>query len=181
MRAESGAIALLLAPGANGAADHPTLLAIENALAPVAAARVALPRRGAPERVATEAALLVAAAGVETGRLVLGGRSYGGRMCSMAVADGLSALGLVLVSYPLHPPGRPDTVRTSHFPRLTCPCLFVSGRGDAFAAPHELADAVSAIAGPVTTVWLDGGGHGLAGRDAEVATVVRNWVADLRG
>jgi len=174
-------IALLLAPGANGAADHPTLLAIEESLRPAGCVRLALPARGAPQRVRVEAERLLQRSGVAPGRLVLGGRSYGGRMCSEAVADGLGARGLVLISYPLHPPGRPHQLRADHFGRVACPCLFVSGRGDAFASPAELAGAAEAIAGPTTTVWLDGGGHGLRGRDREVAGLVTRWVHGLRG
>ncbi len=97
-------------------------------------------------------------------------------MCSMAVADGLPAAGLVLVSYPLHPPGKPDTMRTEHFPQLGVPCLFVSGTRDAFATPAELEAATAAIPGPVSHVWLEGGDHGLRRREAEVAEAVREWV-----
>jgi len=174
-------VAFLLAPGANGGAEHPTLLAIEAAVAPAVVARVALPSRKAVERVVAEAAELAARAGVAPEDVVLGGRSYGGRMCSMAVAAGLPARGLVLISYPLHPPGRPDQVRTGHFPDIGVPCLFVSGKGDAFARPDELAVAVAAIPAPTETVWLDGGGHGLRGRDPEVVALVSRWVSGLRG
>jgi len=170
---------VLLAPGANGRADHPTLMAIEAAVKPAPVRRVALPSRRAPERVAAEAADLVASTGVDQDRIILGGRSYGGRMGSEAVANGLSALGLVLISYPLHPPGQPESLRTDHFPRLRCPCLFVSGRGDAFASAEELGREADAIAGPVSIVWLDGGGHGLRHRDGEVAAVVAAWVKSL--
>ncbi len=97
----------------------------------------------------------------------------------MAVADGLAAAGLVLVSYPLHPPGRPERLRVEHFPRLAVPCLFVSGTRDAFGSPEELQDATRAIGGPVSHVWLDGGDHGLRRRDAEVAEAVRAWVVRL--
>lgn len=173
-------VALLLAPGANGSADHPTLLAIEALLSPVPVARLVLPSRKAAERVVAEAASLTGCTGIPPERIVVGGRSYGGRMCSVAVAGGLRALGLVLISYPLHPPGRPDSLRTEHFDQISVPCLFVSGRGDAFATPAELAQAIEAIGGPVVTHWLDGGGHGLRGRDQEVAELVRDWVADLR-
>lgn len=115
-----------------------------------------------------------------TGSVVLGGRSMGGRICSMAVADGLPAAGLVLVSYPLHPPGRPDKLRTEHFPRLTVPCLFVSGTHDAFASPAELEAETAAIAGAVTHVWVDGD-HSLRRRDAEVASRVAEWMRTLMG
>ena len=82
--------------------------------------------------------------------IAIGGRSFGGRMCSLAVAEGLSVAALVLISYPLHPPGRPDRLRTEHFPALDLPCLFVSGRRDAFATPEELERETAAIPGPVT-------------------------------
>ena len=68
----------------------------------------------------------------------------------MAAAGGLDVAALVLVSYPLHPPGRPERLRTAHFPDLRLPCLFVSGRRDAFAAPEELERETAAIPGAVT-------------------------------
>ncbi len=102
-------------------------------------------------------------------------------MCSMVVADGLPAAGLALISYPLHPPGRPETMRVEHFPRLHVPCLFVSGTRDAFATPEEMEEATAAIPGEVTHVWIEGGGHGLGGKDAPVAAAVRDWVVGLRG
>ena len=66
---------------------------------------------------------------------MLGGRSFGGRMCSMAVAEGLPAAGLVLLSYPLHPPGRPDKLRVAHLPELRVPVLAVSGTPTPSAPP----------------------------------------------
>lgn len=197
--------ALLLAPGASADRNQPALVAIEEAVAPlgVAVSRIDFPytraaagaraapqsgRRRSPDRppvllatVVEEAAELVRTAGVEPGRLVLGGRSMGGRMCSMAVAEGLPAAGLVLVSYPLHPPGRPERLRTEHFPKITVPCLFLSGTRDAFGTPDELESATAAIPAPVTHQWLEGGDHGLKGRDRRVAEVVAGWTADLLG
>ena len=107
----------------------------------------------------------------------------GGRMCSMAVADGLAAAALVLVSYPLHPPGKPDRLRTEHFGALEVPCLFVSGTRDAFGSPAELESATAAIPGPVTHVWIEGGDHGLRGKDSQVAGVVGigSWLCDRAG
>jgi predicted alpha/beta-hydrolase family hydrolase len=126
-----------------------------------------------------EAARLAERAGVGPERIALGGRSLGGRMCSLAVAEGQRAAALVLVSYPLHPPGRPDRLRLEHFPGIDVPCLFVSGTRDAFAGTDELEAATAAIAGPVTHVWIEGGDHGLRRRDAEVAEVVAQWLAAL--
>jgi predicted alpha/beta-hydrolase family hydrolase len=119
---------------------------------------------------------------VPTRRIAIGGRSMGGRMCSMAAAEGLAVAALVLVSYPLHPPGKPDRLRTAHFPDLSRPCLFVSGRRDAFATPAELGRETATIPGPVTLVFVDGD-HSLRRREAEVADIVAGWLAgrDVQG
>jgi predicted alpha/beta-hydrolase family hydrolase len=166
------------------------LVAIERALEPLVTRRMDFPYRKAgrksPDRpevlvaaVREEAAALASDTGLAPDRLALGGRSLGGRMCSMAVAEGLSALGLALVSYPLHPPGRPERLRIDHFERIGVPCLFVSGTRDAFGTVEELEAAVGLIKGPVTTVWLEGGDHGLRRRDADVAEAVRDWALGL--
>jgi predicted alpha/beta-hydrolase family hydrolase len=140
--------------------------------------------RRAPDRpevlvstVVKEAGSLAQEAGIAPERIFAGGRSMGGRICSMAVAAGMPAAGLVLVSYPLHPPGRTDRLRTEHFGSLKVPCLFVSGTADAYAAPAELEAALATIPGQVTVRWLDGGDHGLRRRDDEAAEVVAAWLA----
>lgn len=182
--------ALLLTPGAGAGRDQPSLVAIEDAVRPMPVERMDFPYRTAgrksPDRppvllaaVIDGAAALARRAGVAPDRIFLGGRSMGGRICSMAVADGLPAAGLVLVSYPLHPPGKPDKLRTEHLPALHVPCLFVSGTRDAFGTPEELEAATAAIPGPVTHVWIEGGDHGLRRRDAEVAAAVRDWLTAL--
>ena len=184
--------ALLLTPGAGATRDQPSLVAIERAVAPVPVERHDFPYRRegrkAPDKAPKAIADLVEAAGrfvqrvgVKPASLVLGGRSYGGRMCSMAVAEGLPAAGLVLISYPLHPPGKPENLRIEHLPKLSVPCLFVSGTRDAFGTPEELERHTASIAGPVTHVWLDGKGHDLRGMDAAVAEAVVSWLRDLRG
>ena len=189
--------ALLLAPGAGSDRTHPTLVGIEAAVAPLPVARMDFPYRKegrkAPDRapkllaaVVEEAQALVASAGVSAGALVLGGRSMGGRMCSIAVAEGLPAAGLVLLSYPLHPPGKPDDVRVDHFPQLDLPCLFVSGTKDPFGSPAEFARHLPAIPGPVTEVWIDGAGHDVKDlkavpRQQQVVDAVADWILDLAG
>ncbi|HUY62072.1 MAG TPA: alpha/beta family hydrolase [Candidatus Dormibacteraeota bacterium] len=188
------AMGLLLAPGSGADRTQPALVAIDDAATAlgVTVERMDFPYRRAgrraPDRepvllaaVREEAAALVARSGIEPGRLILGGRSMGGRICSMAVADGLPALALALVSYPLHPPGRPERLRTAHFPNLGVPCLFVSGTRDAFGTPAELEAATAAIPGPVTHVWLEGKDHGLKGADVRVAAAVTEWMAGLSG
>src|SRR4051812_19045383 len=173
--------ALLLTPGASATRDHSALVAVDAALRPHGGGvpRIDLPGSRIERAVAVvrEAAdELASEAGVSPDRVFLGGRSYGGRACSMAVAEGLPAAGVVLISYPLHPPGRPADARTAHLPSLRVPCLFVSGTRDQFGTPDELEAATKAIPGPVTHVWIDGGNHGLRGKDAEVAAAVREWV-----
>jgi len=185
---------LLLAPGASAGRDQPALVAIDEAVTHTgpgfAVERMDFPYRLAGRRAPDKAPVLVAAVreaatrlagehGVAPGRIAMGGRSMGGRICSMAAAEGLPCLALVLVSYPLHPPGRPDKLRVDHFPALTMPCLFVSGTHDAFATPAELEDHTAAIAGPVTHVWLDGGDHGLRGKDTAAAAAVAAWLTAL--
>ena len=91
---------------------------------------------------------------------------------------GLDVAALVLVSYPLHPPGRAERLRTEHFPELRLPCLFVSGRRDAFATPEELERETAAIPGPVTRVPVDGD-HSLRKSEAEVADIVAGWLAGV--
>ena len=101
-------------------------------------------------------------------------------MCSMAVAEGLAARALVLISYPLHPPGKPDRLRVEHLSSITVPCLFVHGTRDPFGGPDELQHWTSRISGPVTHRFIDGGRHDLKGQDEFVATVVGDWVWALR-
>jgi predicted alpha/beta-hydrolase family hydrolase len=191
-RREPAVAGLVLAPGASAGRDQPALVAIDEAMSAsgVRVERVDFPYRLAGRRAPDRPPVLIATVrnaaqelartlGVAPRRVALGGRSMGGRMCSMAVAEGLEGAALVLVSYPLHPPGKPDRMRTEHFGALRLPCLFVSGTRDAFGSPEELAAATAAIPGPVTHVWLDGGDHGLRGRDSQVAGTVRDWVTAL--
>jgi predicted alpha/beta-hydrolase family hydrolase len=174
--------ALLLTPGASADRNQSSLVAIEAAVSPLPVSRIDLPNRPpkAITAVQAEAAALVDSAGIKPHALALGGRSYGGRMCSMAVADGTPAVGLVLISYPLHPPGRPDQLRVEHFGQLRVPCLFVSGTRDAFGTPAELEHHAGMIPGKVTHVWVEGGNHGLRGKDTEVANAVAAWLRALR-
>jgi uncharacterized protein len=181
--------ALLLFPGAGSSSTHSSLLAIESAIAPRPCIRAdfayRLAGRKAPDRAPVllqtvrDHAASVAAAGH---RLVLGGRSMGGRMCSMVVGDvddPVAAAGLVLISYPLHPPGKPESLRVAHFPRLNVPCLFIHGTRDAFGTPEELTHHTAAIPGPVTHQWIEGGRHDLAKADDTIAALVVEWLQQL--
>lgn len=182
---------LILTPGSSARRDHPGLLAVDHVVtdAGIAVERIEFPSQAAGKRrpdppevciqtIRAASVALAARLNVAPGRLALGGRSMGGRMCSMAVAEGLDAAALVLISYPLHPPGRPDRLRTAHFPQLHLPCLFVSGRRDAFATPAELEKETAAIPGPVTLMFVDGD-HSLRKRESEVADIVGPWLTAL--
>ena len=188
----SGPAGLILTPGASARRDHPGLVAIDQAVTQVGVVveRVEFPGQAAGKRrpdppavciqtIRTATSELADRLGVPTSRVAVGGRSMGGRMCSMAVAEGLEVAALVLVSYPLHPPGRPDKLRTAHFPDLQVPCLFVSGRRDAFGAPAELQRETEAIPGPVTLDFVDGD-HSLRKQNPEAADIVASWLTALR-
>jgi hypothetical protein len=188
---KSGPVGLVLTPGASAGRDQSGLVAIDQSVSRlgIVVERVEFPGRTAGKRrpdppevciktVRTATLELGDRLGIPTNRLAIGGRSMGGRMCSMAVAEGLEVAALVLVSYPLHPPGRPDRLRTAHFPDLHLPCLFVSGRRDAFGTPAELEQETAAIPGPVTLVFVDGD-HSLRKQEAEVADIVGPWLAGL--
>jgi len=109
------------------------------------------------------------------------GSGAGGSGAGDSGAGGSGALGLALVSYPLHPPGRPERLRTAHFPELLVPCVFISGTRDAFGTPAELERATAVIPAPVTHIWLEGKDHALRGSDARVAEAVADWLGGLVG
>jgi hypothetical protein len=183
---------LILTPGASAGRDQSGLVAIDEAVTRtgVAVERVEFPGQAAGKRrtdppavcietVRTATAALADRLSVPAERIAIGGRSFGGRMCSLAAAEGLRVTALVLVSYPLHPPGRPERLRTEHFGGLDLPCLFVSGRRDAFCSPEELERETAAIPGPVTIHFVDGD-HSLRKSEAEVADIVAVWLKGAR-
>jgi hypothetical protein len=182
---------LVVTPGASAGRDHSGLVAIETAVTPlgIAVERIEFPGQAAGKRrtdppavciatVRDAASALAERLDVPLAQIAVGGRSFGGRMCSMAVADGLEAAALVLISYPLHPPGKPDRLRTEHFPALQVPCLFVSGRRDAFATTDELERETTAIPGDVTLSFVDGD-HSLRKSEPEAAEIVADWLDRL--
>jgi uncharacterized protein len=95
-------------------------------------------------------------------RLYLAGQSYGGRQSSMvAAADPAIADGLLLLSYPLHPPGKAAQLRTEHFVLLRTPTLFVHGTRDPFGTVDELREAIKLIPASARLQVIDGAGHGV--------------------
>lgn len=127
-------------------------------------------------------------------RLVLGGRSMGGRYCSMvagAADEPVPCLGLLMLGYPLHAAGKPEKQRVEHLPRLTMPVAFVSGTRDSLAGQAELKKAARKVKGPVTFHWLETADHGFrplkasgltsGGVLADVAAFSVEWVRALPG
>lgn len=190
---------LVLFPGSGSGSDHPSLLAVERRLAPLPVGRFDFDYRLAGKRAPDRPPVLSARVRscvrdfaaehrTTTGSLVIGGRSMGGRICSMVAAgvpdiDGekpLPVRGLVLVSYPLHPPGKPDNLRVEHLPRLTVPCLFVHGTKDDFGSPDELQRWTATIPGAVTHHFVENGRHDLKNKDGLIAEVIADWLSSLR-
>lgn len=182
---------LLLFPGAGAGRDQATLVAIDEGVRPGwTTVRADFPYRQAGKRAPDRPPVLLASvrreiAAIDDDRIVVGGRSMGGRMCSMIAggADGEPApsnvVGVALVSYPLHPPGKPENLRIEHLPAITVPCLFVHGTSDPFGTPDELQHWTATIPGPVTHHWVTGGRHDLKGKDREVVGVVKDWLDAL--
>ena len=128
-------------------------------------------------------------AGAGGGRLVIGGKSLGGRMASHVAAAGLDDLaGLVFLGYPLHPPGQPGRLRAEHLARIRAPMLFVQGTRDAFGTPDELAPLLAPLGPAVRVHVVAGGDHSFAVpkrgpvSQADVFTRVQDEIARwLRG
>jgi len=100
--------------------------------------------------------------GLKNSRVFLGGHSYGGRQATMLASEEPQlADGLLLLSYPLHPPRKPDQLRTSHFPRLTTSTFFVHGTRDPFATTAEMNSALELIPASHAMLEVDGAGHDL--------------------
>jgi uncharacterized protein len=175
---------VLLTPGAGSNKDQATLVSIESLL-PGRVHRMDFPYRIAGRKFPDKEpvllqALVDALPVMAPDALILGGRSMGGRMCSIAAARALLPVrALVLICYPLHPPGKPDRLRTEHFPDLTMPCLFVSGTKDQFGSPEELMRETAVIPGAVEHHWIEGSDHSLRRKDQLIAELVADWITQL--
>jgi uncharacterized protein len=102
-----------------------------------------------------------------SGRVFLGGHSYGGRQSTMLAAEQPQLVaGLLLLSYPLHPPRKPADLRTAHFPKLNTPALFVHGSRDPFGSHGELRSALELVPAQSSLLEVEGGGHDLLGKKA---------------
>lgn len=177
---------LVLTHGAGSNCETPLLVAVATALsdAGFCVLRCDLPfrqaRRSGPPRPGDAAAdrdgLRQAAKllrGLTSGDLYLGGHSYGGRQASMLAAEAPElAQGLLMLSYPLHPPNKPAQLRTAHFPSLRTPAVFVHGSTDPFGALPEMEAALALIPAVKRMIVVAGAGHDLRRGKFDFAEVV---------
>ena len=175
-RAETaGGDALVLTHGAGSNCDAPLLVGLAEAFAAagVAVLRCDLPYRQrrpkgppSPSAAAEDREGLRRAAGVArefpAGRVFLGGQSYGGRQATILASEAPDLVAaLLLISYPLHPPGKPERLRRDHFPRLQTSALFAHGSRDPFGSLDEMNEALPLIPARHRLVEFEGAGHGL--------------------
>ena len=188
---EASGAGLVLTHGAGGNCQAPLLVILANAFSQTGlfVLRCDMPFRQRkrfgppPPSTAAEnrAGLKEAVAALRTlgvARVFLGGHSYGGRQASILASEepGL-ANALLLLSYPLHPPDKPDQLRTDHFPRLAAPTLFVHGTRDPFGSIEQLREAMRPIPSPNRLVKIDGAGHDLQRGKFDVEQLV---IAEFR-
>ena len=122
-------------------------------------------------------------------RLIIGGRSMGGRAASMLAADGFDCTGLLLLAYPLHPAGKPDQLRDAHLPAIRVPVLCINGTRDALCTPELMERAIAPVSAPWQMHWIEGADHSFhvlksSGRNdaavmTEVADVTEAWLENL--
>ncbi|MCM2256536.1 MAG: dienelactone hydrolase family protein [Vicinamibacteria bacterium] len=196
----AGESVLVLGPGAGGTRRTPFLLRIAEAIAQSGRAAVLFhfpyseAGRGRPDSAPKLERTVAAVAALARERLrprtlVLGGKSMGGRMASMAAASGLACDGLVFFGYPLHPPGKEHQLRDAHLPRIAAPMLFLQGTRDDFAR-FDLIEAVTGRLGPgATLVRLEGADHSFgvlkrSGRtaaevEAEMTAALFAWLSRI--
>ncbi len=167
---------VLLTHGAGGSRESPLLIRICQRWADRGwlAIRYDLPYRrrrpkGPPSGSAASdqagvAEAIAVARGLADGPVITGGHSYGGRLTSMAVAEGADVAGLTLFSYPLHPPGKPERLRTAHFGSITVPTVFTHGSADPFGTIAELRTAAALIPAPTEIVEVTGARHDLGSK-----------------
>jgi len=120
----------------------------------------------------------VAAKARGKGKLILGGRSMGGRAASMLAADGFECDGLLLLAYPLHPAGKPEKLRDAHLPQIRVPVLCFNGTRDALCRRDLMEKVLEKLSWEMH--WLEGATHSFRAKDLEeVAEVSRAWLSRL--
>lgn len=199
--APASGLGVLLAHGAGSDLDAPVLVAVATALASaghlVVRANLGYRQRrptGPPPRAEASVGDLAATwrslrARHDDVEWVVGGASYGGRVASMLAADEPSLAGVLCLSYPLHPPRRPDRLRVAHLPAISAPMLVVQGTDDDFGGPDDLRPHLATTAGPATVLEVGGADHALHvprtrstdGRTHRVDAVIGGLAPDLAG
>jgi predicted alpha/beta-hydrolase family hydrolase len=161
---------LVVAHGAGAGMDHPFMVGFTRAMNDegIATLRFNFPyiengrRAPDPESRLSETWLMAFAAASDRSRgepVWAGGKSLGGRIASMVVADGMPAAGLVFLGYPLHPPGKPERIRDEHMYRIAVPMLFLEGTRDPFASTDLLARVIAKLGERATLIPIEGGDH----------------------
>jgi hypothetical protein len=182
---------LILTHGAGSNRNAPLLVSVDRAIAAlgVSVLRVNLPYREerptGPPRPGDAARdrsglreIVRKARSEHGGRVFLGGHSYGGRQASMLASEEPGLIdGLLLLSYPLHPPRKLEQLRTAHFPNLRTPALFIHGTRDPFGLPTELEAALKLIPVQTTLVLIEGAGHDL--KSADIGALVASKFAGV--
>ncbi len=192
-------LGFVLSHGAGGNAQAPLLRALADVFANVGytVLRCDLPYRqvrsfgppGPGDAARDRAGLKNAVAALRkivSGKLFLGGHSYGGRQSSMLCAEEPKLVaGLLLLSYPLHPPRKPEQQRTQHLPDLRTPTLFIQGTRDPFGSIAEIEQALKMIPAKTKLLQIEGAGHDLGfkgkGRKEELPTLIFSEFAHLTG
>ena len=196
----AGSPVLVVAHGAGAGMDHPFLVGFARAANDlgVATMRFNFPyvdaRRRSPDTPAVAVGTWLAAFSAATDRaggaaVAAGGKSFGGRMASLAVAEGMPAAGLVFLGYPLHAPGKPERIRDEHLYGIRVPMLFVEGTRDPFARADLLAGVLKKLGKVATLHSVEGGDHSFKVRGvkaeprevgASLAPVAAGFVKSLR-
>ena len=119
-------------------------------------------------------------------RIIIGGKSMGGRVASYIAKDAPGVTWLIFLGYPLHPPGQTDKMRDAHLYEIDLPILFLSGTRDAFASRERLEGVVTRLGARATLVWTEGGDHSLKvgkGKPNSLiaaANAIETWLAETR-
>lgn len=168
---------LVLTPGASADRDHATLVALDDGIEDLPVLRLTLATTSVPnavKKIVAAGTEFAEQLGVAPKKIAYGGRSFGGRSCSVAVAEGLPAAALVLLSYPLHPPGKPEKLRVDHFGEIKVPTLFLSGERDPFGSPDEFAEHVPSVPAKTAVGWVKG--NHAPKDDEQIITLVRTYL-----
>ncbi|WP_337005983.1 MULTISPECIES: alpha/beta hydrolase family protein [unclassified Microbacterium] len=186
---------MLIAHGAGTGKDHPFLTGYADALGglgfstlrfnfPYVEQGRRMPGPAAHAIATWNAAVAFARENDSTATVWATGKSYGGRMASMAVAEGLEVDGLAYLGYPLHPPGRPEKPRIEHLPAIRVPQLFIEGTNDPFIQPISQFEEAVATCQDARVEWIDGAGHtfevkGRKRSAADIGAALAPLVADF--